>query len=692
MKQVLIKQIALQNFKGIKELTVLFGDKQTTISGRNASGKTTIFDAFTWCLFGKDSSGRSDSANGGFMVKTVDAQGDSIPRLEHSVFLTLLVDGEEIVFGRQLVEDWGAKRGSSEQTFNGNVTHYYIDGVEVNASKGNDNYEQVVSQVIPETLFRQITSPSHFPNLPWKEQRELLLTMAGDVTLEDIAQGNATYEAVMAEAAGKNIDDYKKSVANRRKDIEAEMKLIPARISGIQMATPEAEDYNEIEVELKKQEDELKSVETDMLNTASAQRKQYEAARNIQQQIYQLQSRQAEIVNAAKQDAENKQFSDNAERNKATARIEVLRKQDLAIVSRTSAEKTAAQQRIQRYHQQIEQLQKQRTDLLTKWETRNAEQYIEKAAADHFDCPLCHSLECRNAVLVQNYAQTCAKAREDWYKRQCEDLDDITAHGKQLKAQIEQTNQLLETAKREEVEISERAANEQREISEELKRLHAFVVSNPEAKAEIVTETDIPEWVELQGKINALKAQMDETAAANPAETNVLQQRKAAEQQHVDELKARLATKQLIDDNEKKISRENDRLRELAEQKADIEGQEMAIEEMVKRQSEEIERRVNSLFQLVKFRMFETQVNGGEKPTCIATVNGVRYGDLNSAMKINAGLDIINTICAYNDVSAPIFIDNAEGVNTLQPTKSQVIRLVVTDGDLTINKEWKLKY
>lgn len=687
MKKVVIKDISMNNFKGIKELTVYFGEKQTTISGRNASGKTTIFDAFTWCLFGKDSSGRSDSANGGFMVKTVDAQGDSIPRLEHSVFVTLLVDGEEIVFGRQLVEEWGTKRGSSEQKLTGNVTHYYIDGVEVNAAKGDGNYEECVGAVMNENLFRQITSPDHFTALPWKEQRELLLTIAGDVTLEDIAQGNATYEAVMAEAGGKNIDDYKKFVSNRRKDIEAEMKLIPARISGIQMATPEAENYTEIEADLKKQGDELISIETEMLNTASAQRKQYEAARNIQQQIFKLQSRQAEIFNAAKQDAENKQFSDNTERYKATARIEVLRKQDLAIVSRTSEEKTAAQQRIQRYQQQIEQLQKQRTDLLTKWETRNAEQANEEAAADHFDCPLCHGLECRNEELVKNYAVTCAKAREDWYKRQSDDLEDITAQGKQLKAQIEQTKQMLETAKREDEEIRERAANEQREISEELKRLHDFVVANPEAQAEIVTETDIPEWVELQSKINALKAQMDETADANPAEINLLKNKKEDVQKKIDTIKSRLATKQLIDENQKKISRENDRLRELAEQKAEIEGQEMAIEEMVKRQSEEIERRVNSLFQLVKFRMFESQVNGGEKPTCIATVNGVRYGDLNSAMKINAGLDIINTICAYNEVTAPIFIDNAEGVNTLQPTKSQVIRLVVTDGELTITKD-----
>ena len=61
------------------------------------------------------------------------------------------------------------------------------------------------------------------------------------------------------------------------------------------------------------------------------------------------------------------------------------------------------------------------------------------------------------------------------------------------------------------------------------------------------------------------------------------------------------------------------------------------------------------------------------------------YSSLNSAKQINCGLDIINAICQFEGISAPIFIDNAEGV--LQPldTESQQVRLYVADTDLTIN-------
>ena len=84
MKKVTLKRLQLTNFKGIRSLTVDFGPEQTTIAGDNATGKTTIFDAFTWCLFGKDSQDRTT-----FGIKTVDKGGQVIERLEHEVSATL---------------------------------------------------------------------------------------------------------------------------------------------------------------------------------------------------------------------------------------------------------------------------------------------------------------------------------------------------------------------------------------------------------------------------------------------------------------------------------------------------------------------------------------------------------------------------------------------------------------------------
>ena len=75
-----INRLLLQNFKGIKWHEFYVDGANLKIYGDNATGKTTVFDAFTWLLFGKDSLGRSD-----FGIKTQDENGNVIHNLEHIV-------------------------------------------------------------------------------------------------------------------------------------------------------------------------------------------------------------------------------------------------------------------------------------------------------------------------------------------------------------------------------------------------------------------------------------------------------------------------------------------------------------------------------------------------------------------------------------------------------------------------------
>ena len=74
-----IKKLHIENFKGTKQRTVEFGEN-TLICGANATGKTTIFDAFTWILFGKDSLGSAK-----FEIRPLDKNGKMIDNLEISV-------------------------------------------------------------------------------------------------------------------------------------------------------------------------------------------------------------------------------------------------------------------------------------------------------------------------------------------------------------------------------------------------------------------------------------------------------------------------------------------------------------------------------------------------------------------------------------------------------------------------------
>ena len=94
-----------------------------------------------------------------------------------------------------------------------------------------------------------------------------------------------------------------------------------------------------------------------------------------------------------------------------------------------------------------------------------------------------------------------------------------------------------------------------------------------------------------------------------------------------------------------------------------------------------LEQRINGRFKLVKFKMFEEQINGGKTETCITLINGVPYSDANTASKIQAGIDIINTLSEHYDIKAPIWVDNKESVVKLPYTECQLINLIVSAED-----------
>ena len=132
----------------------------------------------------------------------------------------------------------------------------------------------------------------------------------------------------------------------------------------------------------------------------------------------------------------------------------------------------------------------------------------------------------------------------------------------------------------------------------------------------------------------------------------------------------------------KELEEEN---RNLAVILSDQEKLEFAMDKFTSMKVKIIEDRINGKFKMVKWKMFETQINGGIVDACEATYLGVPYSSLNQAAQMNCGIDIINGLCENYGVYAPIFCDRSESVNEVIPTKSQLIKLIVThDPQLTI--------
>ena len=98
-------------FRGERERTTTFSPTETTISGANGLGKSRHFDAFLWCLFGKDTQDRKD-----YEVKTRDSESNTTDKAPCEVTAVLNVDGDRITLRRAYVEEWDRRKRSSRDT------------------------------------------------------------------------------------------------------------------------------------------------------------------------------------------------------------------------------------------------------------------------------------------------------------------------------------------------------------------------------------------------------------------------------------------------------------------------------------------------------------------------------------------------------------------------------------------------
>ena len=229
MTEIKIKRLSLENFKCHRNLTLTFNGGNASVYGDNASGKTSIYDALTWLLFGKDSQGNGEK---NIEIKPLDANGevkdhDALTAVE----AVLDVNGEEVTLRRTYREVWTTKRGSSQATYDGNTSEYYVSGVPCKRNAFQDK----VNELVDEDTFRMLTSVSHFANgISWQDRRAVLFKVAG---VMDDAQILATSEgfAPLVESMGKlSLEDYKKKLlAEKRKFVGAKTE-IPARISECQ--------------------------------------------------------------------------------------------------------------------------------------------------------------------------------------------------------------------------------------------------------------------------------------------------------------------------------------------------------------------------------------------------------------------------------------------------------------------------
>ncbi len=653
MKEIKIIKLHIENFKGFEYKTFEFNGKSADIFGTNETGKTTIADAFYWCLFEKDSLGATD-----FAIKPKDKiTGEDKHNLLTKVILTLLVNNQTLKLERTYEEVYTRKRGSLEETFSGHTSNYFVNDI----PKKKSEYNEVVRELLDEELFKTLTNVNYFNNLKWKEQRDILVTLVKDFDFYSLLQDAKFIDLkeILLNDKTIKVDELIKSYKSKNTLLNKELTAIPIQI---QTLSNSLEDLNimysavELEKIIKEKENELLS-----LNSKKQELDKGLIDYELENKISSL---KAEVkANLIKIQEILKQVEQRLKSNLQDKEIKLLELNN-AIARENMALKNFASNKTL--------LENQREELYQRY---------DKVAESVFTGGTCSY--CGQALPEEQTNEL----REKFNLNKSQELESITQKGLSINAELKN----IETSYKASFKAKEENQKEFNKLELEKKviadLLNEFANRNYD-KALTEKETkDITALLDLNDNYNLEVDKLEHNKAATAVDTSERDKLNAdifALEKTIDSLKEQKTLIGVKNNTIEKINTLNDKIKTIQvkyEYNLSIITQ---AEEYSRLKAGVLEDSINSHFKLIKFKLFNEQINGGIEETCIATVNGVPYTSINNAARINAGLDIINTLQEIYQVKAPIFIDNAESVVEVLGMNSQLIKLYVSENDKTL--------
>lgn len=650
MREVELVSMKVENFKGIKHLEAKFGSI-TKVSGANGTGKTSLYEAYMWCLFQKRADGSTID------VQPLDAQGQVIHHIDTMVEVVLSIDGEELVIKRIQKEDWVKPRGQQESILKGRKQELYINQEPCNVSEISR-----LDAICKREDWYMLSTIKAFMSMKMEDRRAKLQSIAKIQSDEEIAAG---YPHVLeALKSGKTADGLLKQMRNEISKLKQDLDEIPIRIDQLEKQRVNY-DFEALEKEAEALKEKIASANATLSATVST----------------------ADIDRAAKfkaeLDAVNKDLLDiereiDQARQKRLAEFdEKISKSNAAIAGyRTSIREI--DERIERNQKLLEQKKQQFEQKKTEWMKENECQYIDTVDAV---CPTCKRPLPEDEVVAAR-----EQAIQAFNKRHNELLDSLQKDAENINADIKGLETSISNDREERGKLDQKRRSEEsimtaadtakknvpsRELALAAKNEYQNLLLNKQEIeksiriASALTATDI----EKEAKKQSIIAQRNADEAALKELHMKLGQRHTNE--NIDKQEANL-------ENEKKT---------ISQKIAELENIEFEISEFKKRKITIVEDAVSSFFKIVRWKMYAPNIsNDGEKELCDAIVDGRPYFEQNLAMQMNGGIDIINGISSALGVRLPLFIDQKESVTNLIETETQLITLEVSPGsELTIS-------
>ena len=666
-RKIILERLELSQFQKFDHKLISFSPDQTDIIGDNGAGKTTIYSAFTWLLFGKDSMGREK-----FDVKRLidGVKQDKVDVFVEGKFVLIDDNGhiENLTLKRVLTERYQQKT----DTYIGDETKCYINDV----PKLVGEYQSYITSIVSENEFRMLTSVTYFLSLKKTEQREYLCKMAGIRSIDEIIKDNPNWVLVYyARPNGMSIEDYQKSLKDSLKTYRADHKAIQPSIDALTKSMPEEENWQELE-------DKRAEISRNIDNINSQISSQDEANNAIISQRREIKFKIADIdaqINSCEINMRNEiNKSAQAEREKyaETNNNKLIKERELQKakkeLSTLRIEKDNIEVKIKRYDVQL-------TETFNQYEAEESKVFKETTIVI---CPLNKSVKCATKEVIDMSEAQLVAAREKFNEAKVKKLEAIREEGKKSNAIYTNLKKQLE-----DIEADIKAKESNIAIMEnDIANMSYIDVSKIEAPDKDII---IAKYGELKEEYIANKQALNDKLTLLELTTSDADQLKTERQELMKQLEdtiRRLSMRDMRDRINVQIRNITQKGKEIADKIANSENILAILTEIQRAVIDDASQRINAMFQITNWTMVIQQKNGEYVDVCEPNVNGVSLS-INTAARINVGLDICNVISHHLGIFVPCFIEARESVNTIVDMPDiQIINLKVapTGTPLTI--------
>lgn len=626
-----IKSMTLQNFKKVRSQEITF-THNVLISGANKVGKSTIYDAYLWCVFGVLS-----KQNG--IVQPLDVNNNVIHKLETSVTVVLNYNDErEVKIQRILSEKWKAK-GTSEEQFSGTTQERLINDVPLSIGA----FKQKLSELVDYDKWYMLSNINLFWTKKVDERRKILMSLAGEINEEELMKPYPlVYQGIVTEK--KELNEMLAQQISSKKKADEELKMIPAKI--------QAQDSLKVEMDFSALKEEKESLDSQIVTIDESLQGSTQENPLMKEYVAKVQSLNLAIANAQKQWQENK-----------LSQIDALSKDIINASDNLRKAKSEADKNTEKYISnkiKLSELNLAFDDNVKAWKDANEKEF--------------------------NFTQTdvcpvCGRPYTDEMKAM--EYDNAVAEFNAYKSDVLAKLQNEASEKKQQIAVLKGNINTYEQITKahddgELSRQQA-IYDNLMKKREAMQSTT---W-ELSNEKHAFDKQFEALEESKPHEQVVdvsideQKEQKAKLVAKRDELVKLLAAEQTNKRIEEEKVKLDARSKELAQIIANCGEVIKQIKAYKKAKITVVENKVNSYFSLIRWKFYEQNItNDDEKEICTAIdKEGVDYDNTNDGTVINMGVDIINGISKATNIFVPLFVDRKESAEYIIPVEQQTIYL-----------------